>query len=185
MNENSARSLEQKFVLRVIPPLLLLSMATGLVLSIMSMFDICTEACSDTHSYVIFGMDLGWFGIAFFSCGLILCALRRRCGIAASIFSLLVFAAAGAELNFIRIQKYGLENWCPICLSIATVVFLTVLLLLYEQAKHTGFSNSGTKRNAAIGIAAFLLGLSCTFFGMKQDTSLPPLPLPVKSQASP
>jgi len=181
MGENSTRIIEQKHSFRATPPLFLLSMAAGGVLSIMSTFDICTEACSDTHSYVIFGLDLGWFGIAFFSCSTILCALRSRSGIAANIFSLLIFAATGAEFNFIRIQKYELKNWCPICLSIAAVVFFSVFFLLYEQTKRTGFNMT---RSAAIAIAAFSLGFSCAYFGMKQDTSLPPWPLPVKSQPS-
>ena len=107
----------------IVPKVIIwLATVSGLVLSVVSLFKICS-ACSETARYRVFGMDFGWFGIAFFVVLTIVIALQSRFDGFSWIASLLFFASAGAECRFIWIQKYEIGQWCPICLSIASAVF--------------------------------------------------------------
>src|SRR5574340_688411 len=81
--------------------LLWLATAAGLVLSVMSALKVCTAACSETAKYTIFGMDFGWFGIAFFAASAVALGLRTRYTLADRFLFLLFMAAAGAELRFV------------------------------------------------------------------------------------
>jgi len=154
--------------------LLWMCMAAGLTLSIMTVLDICAETCAEAHTYRIFGMDLGWFGIAFFSFGSWLLAMRSRSIKVKRAFQLLLFASAGAEFNFLRVQISEIGGWCPICVAIAAAVFCAVLVLCCEQFNYLDSPGGSMKtylKSAAVGITAMALGLSVAFIGMKTEAA--------------
>ena len=115
---------------------LLLGAVAGLVLSVMSALNICTSACSEASLFTIFGLNFGWFGVMFFGLLIGALALRKRFAWMDTIIILLVCAAAGAELHFIWLQKFVIGKWCPLCLTIAAVIYLmTITMLLTEWRK--------------------------------------------------
>ena len=140
----------------------------GLILSIMYMLDICTEACSDAATYTIFGLNFSLFGVIFFIAAFILIAVRNRVPAAHLILLLLFFSAAGAELHFIWLQKYVIGKWCPICLAIASVVYSGCAVLTYETIRR------GTMRNhlkhIIVKFAAIAIGISAAIFGVSKES---------------
>ena len=58
--------------------ILWLGAIAGLVFSVMSALNICTSACSEAALYTIFGLNFGWFGVAFFSVLIGMLALLHR-----------------------------------------------------------------------------------------------------------
>ena len=157
----------------VVPTILLwLATVAGSVLSVMSVLKICTDACSETVKYTIFGMDFGWFGIAFFSAVAVALGLRKRYIRADSILSLLVISAAGAELRFVWLQKYDMGQWCPVCLWIATAIYTAAVVVLYEKQKQLKSSGGGMRKylkNTALLAVAFVIGLSCAIVGVRKE----------------
>ncbi len=155
-----------------LPGLILwLSVVTGLVLSVVSLYKICSS-CSETADYRVFGMDFGWFGIAFFSLSILAVALRRRFPWFIWIGTLLLFAAAGAETHFIWIQKYEIGQWCPICLSIAAVVFISCIAMAwdtYGNSSEKGVTMKSKFAYLVIISLCFITGLGVSVLGVKRE----------------
>ena len=141
---------------------------TGLVLSLMDLLEICTDACSETAKYTIFGLNFGWFGLAFFSTVLVVLAVRNRLAIARLFLSLLLFGSAGAELHFIWLQKYEIGKWCPICLTIAATVYLGCGVMLYEILRSETVKNRFNR--IAIMIVALVVGTITATFGVVRES---------------
>ncbi len=148
--------------------LIWLSALAGLILTIMELLKICTDACSETAAFTIFGINFGWFGLVFFSTVLISLAARKRLPLAGLLLPLLFFGAAGAEMRFIWLQKYVIGKWCPICLAIAAAVYLGSSALLYETIRRepmrTGF------KKIAVMIVALVIGTIAATFGVVKES---------------
>lgn len=152
--------------------LLWLAVTAGLVLSVMSALHICTEACSETAKFTIFGLDFGWFGVGFFCVYLLALALRSRTKWADRLFSAFTFACVGAELRFIWIQKFVIGTWCPICLSIAAAVCVAAAVIAAE--KHVSSrSTGGTMKNflkfLATTAVMVAIGAAAAFVGVRSE----------------
>lgn len=148
-----------------------LAVIAGLALSIVSQLKICS-ACSATANFSIFGMQFGWFGIVFFVVLLAVSAVRHRFSAADPLALLMVFSAAGAEARFIWLQKYVIEQWCPVCLWIATAVFTAAAVLFHE--KYTHFRRNGGEMKAllkqlSVMSLAFILGLTVAILGVNRQ----------------
>jgi thiol-disulfide isomerase/thioredoxin len=151
--------------------LLWLASASGIALSVVSILKTCS-ACSETGKFSIFGMNFGWFGVAFFGTLLVAVALRRRLVAAELGVPFLVFAAGGAEAHFIWLQKYVIGHWCPVCLGIASAVFLAGAVELYgilRHSKNQGGSMKPVFKQLALVMAAFAIGLAGATFGVKSS----------------
>lgn len=157
---------------RVGSALLWLAALAGFILSLMSILGICTDACSETAKYNIFGLDFSWFGLVFFSVLLVLVLVRQRFAGAWLLLTALLFSAAGAELHFIWLQKYVIKAWCPICLSIAAAVSLGACILLYELFRRKPMKNN--LKHAAVMVAAFCIGLIAAIFGVTKESQAAP-----------
>jgi uncharacterized membrane protein len=150
--------------------LFLFTSAMGLALSILSMMNVCSSACSDVSFYTIFGIPFGWFGIIFFATMLVLLCLNLRFAWAGILYVLLVGAALGAELRFIWLQKYVIGSWCPLCLGIASAVFLAFVVVLYEYRISLRSETGKMKtflRFASVLAFSIVLGLGFTVLGVK------------------
>ena len=144
----------------------------GFVVSVLSALNICNSACSDSATYTFFGLNIGWFGVLFFTVFIGTLALSHRFAWAELLFILQVFAASGAELRFIWLQKYVIGKWCPLCLSIAGLIYLMVIVLLHyewRKARTRGATMKGTMKLMTAVMLAIVVGLSGTILGVKKN----------------
>lgn len=117
------------------------------------------SACRDTASFTIFGLNMGWFGIAYFSLVLVVLGLRVKDYRLDRLLSALVFCGIGAEFRLLWIQKFIIGSWCPLCVTICCALFVAATLLLLEKISRTNAGQGGVKSLA--GWLAFVL-LMCT-----------------------
>jgi len=152
--------------------IIFLAIAAGFSLSVMSAMNICTEACHEAARYRIFVLDLGWFGILFFSALFLAFILRNRLPWGKWICPLLLFSAAGAETHFIWLQKYVIGHWCPLCLGIAAAVYCAVFMLFVENISAPRAKGVYMKRflkQALVLTAFFTVGLSMAVIGVHKE----------------
>jgi hypothetical protein len=138
----------------------------------MSAMNICTDACHEAAKYRIFVLDLGWFGILFFSALLLTFIFRKRLPLGEMMFSLLVFSAAGAEAHFIWLQKYVIGHWCPLCLGIAAAVYCAVFMLMLMEIsalRADGVIMKPLIRQLLVLIATFTVGLGMAVIGVHKE----------------
>ncbi len=150
----------------------LLGAIAGLVLSAMSALNICTSACSEASLFTIFGFNFGWFGVLFFSVLIGMLSLRKRLAWIDKIVIILICAAAGAELQFIWVQKFVIGKWCPLCLTIAAVIYLmTIAVVLREWRKLLSRRTRMKDRIKLIVtvLLALILGLSGAIVGVHKE----------------
>ncbi len=108
----------------------------GLGLSVASELNLCgTAACSETHKYTLFGLSFPIFGIAFFLAAALVYELSRLGTFLTTLFFLMIFSASGAEAAFLLIQKYKIQQWCPLCVGIAATVYTLALVLSLGAVK--------------------------------------------------
>ena len=137
---------------------LLLSFAVGLSLSIVSVLELCTSACSETKAYLFFGLPFGYIGIAFFSAATLLLAYSKRYPVVQYLLIAMFVGALGSEAVLIAIQKYQIGSWCPVCLSIAAAIALAGLILCVN------FLISHYKEGHPMMMLKYLLTTSPIFF---------------------
>lgn len=157
-----------------------LAILAGLVLSLVSWLNICTEECAQTHKYKIFGVSFESLGIPFFIL-LLICHLLSRKYVYASVASIILAASAlGAEVMFILIQKYTIGTWCPICLSIAAcvAVIATCYGIGYFQELTQSLNPFYKGEYMKIGwrgiasLSAFAFGFLFAFVGVSKSDAL-------------
>lgn len=170
-------------------PAILVWLATlaGWVLSIVSLLKICS-ACSEAAQYRIFGLDFGWFGIAFFTVALGALFLRHRHILLNWFVILLLFGAAGAEAHFIWLQKYEIGQWCPVCLGLAASVFLASAAISWETIRNSTAQGVAMKSKVVFCIIAtlcFSLGLGGAILGVKKEADAAELDLFLGKKSSP
>lgn len=170
-------------------PNIIICLATlaGLALSVVSLLKICS-ACSETANYRVFGMDFGWFGIAYFALLTVVVVLRLRYVWSGWCAALLFFASAGAEARFIWIQKYEIGQWCPICLALAAAVFIACSGIVWHAFK-TYSAKGVTMKSKLLFIVLvslfFVLGLGGAMMGVKKQADAAELDLFLGKTSSP
>ncbi len=149
-------------------------LAAGLLLSVASALDLCPEACSQTHKYVLMGIYVPVLGIIFFTAAAIVYELGRKKEPFSALFTLLIFGASGAEVAFILIQKYRIEKWCPLCLGIAATVYFTAVVISFERAgslismfKDRRIMFMSLVRKVIAVIVVFIAGFLVAYKGMR------------------
>jgi hypothetical protein len=157
---------------RVLSVLLWIALSTGWLVSIFSVIqEMCmVSACRDTAGFTIFGLNMGWFGIAYFSLILVVLWLRKKDNRLDLLFAALVFSGIGAELRLLWIQKYIIGGWCPLCVTICCALFCATLLLVVEKVRYTA-TGQGAARSMlgwlALAIAMAAIGLAVAIVGVK------------------
>ena len=156
----------------VITILLWIALITGLVVSIFSLVEeLClSTACKDTASFTIFGVGMGWFGIAFFCFVLILLWLNKKVYGLDWVLAAIIFAGIGAEFRLLWIQKYIIGSWCPLCVTICCTMFSAGILMLVERV-HLAGSVRGRGKSLSVWItfmaAMIAAGLTIAILGVK------------------
>lgn len=127
--------------------LLWCAVAIGWLVSIFSVIEeMClATACRDTAAFTVLGINMGWFGIGYFTLLLILLRQRKMNIRLDWLLAAMVFAGVGAELRLLWIQKYVIGRWCPLCVSICCALFCAAVLLLLEKQQETEADVTGKK----------------------------------------
>lgn len=148
----------------------LILLTAGLVLSILSGTDLCSfGGCTEAHRYLLFGLSLPVVGIIFFVAAAGILFLRSRFPSVGLLLNLLLAGATGAEVDFIYLQKYVIQAWCPLCLGIAAIIF--VLSACQVSRYVTSFKEEFHMRPKSVGsplmmLIAVLLGFYLAFMGL-------------------
>ncbi|MDD2737198.1 MAG: vitamin K epoxide reductase family protein [Desulfuromonadaceae bacterium] len=132
---------------RTISILLWCAVAIGWLVSIFSVIEeMClATACRDSAAFTVLGINMGWFGISYFTLLLILLRQRKMNIRLDWLPAAMVFAGVGAELRLLWIQKYVIGRWCPLCVSICCALFCAAVLLLLEKKQETDADVTGKK----------------------------------------
>jgi hypothetical protein len=160
---------------RALSILLWLALSTGWLVSIFSVIEeMCmVSACRDTAGFTVFGFNMGWFGIAYFSLILMLLWMRRSMYLLDWGLAALVFAGIGAELRLLWIQKYVIGGWCPLCVTICCALFVAAILLVVEKVQGAGSVQARGKSLLGwlvLALAMAALGLATAIVGVKSLT---------------
>ncbi|MEI6703951.1 MAG: vitamin K epoxide reductase family protein [Deltaproteobacteria bacterium] len=157
---------------RILSILLWIALSTGLAVSIFTVVEeLClATACRDTASFTFFGLNMGWFGIAYFSFILILLWRRKSFYCLDWVLDAMIFSGIGAEFRLLWIQKYVIGSWCPLCVTICCSLFIAAVLLVIEK-----FQGAGSRGEKLPGWTVFVLimiatGLAISIFGVKALT---------------
>jgi hypothetical protein len=150
--------------------LIWLALGTGWLVSTFSVIqEMCmVSACRDTASFTIFGLNMGWFGIGYFSLVLVVLWLRRRDSRFDRVLSALVFCGIGAEFRLLWIQKFIIGGWCPLCVTICCALFAAAILLVIEKGRGTG-ADGVEKPFVWMSLAVVMsgIGLAVAMLGVK------------------
>jgi hypothetical protein len=157
---------------RALSVLLWLAVSTGWLVSIFSVIEeMCmVSACRDTAGFTVFGFNMGWFGIAYFSLILIVLWLRKKDCRLDWVLAAKVFAGIGAEFRLLWIQKYIIGGWCPLCVTICCALFVAALLLVVEKVQGAGSAQDKGKSLLgwlALALVMIAAGLTVALLGVK------------------
>ena len=161
----------------------------GLGLSIISATDLCNfGGCSETHQYRLLGLPFPAVGVTFFTLAGILTVLTPRFSAAELLSNLLLAGAGGAEINMILLQKNVIKAWCPVCLAIATLIYILLFTNLVRYF-FTRKENFGMKQRSVykplLLVVVALLSFMVTFSGIaKPDAVAGQLNLSLGNQQS-
>lgn len=147
-------------------------LATALVLSVLLAVGLCTEACLETYEWTIFGMKFPFFGIGFFVVCLLLFLFRER-PVVRGLFPAAIAGAWGAEFTFLYVQHSIIGRWCPMCLAVASCVFVAGIALAacyyYDERRQRGSGRGARMRYLSRGgiLAALMIaGGYVAFLGL-------------------
>lgn len=112
-----------------------LALVAGLILSILSLLEVCVEHCSANQDYLLFGFSFATVGVIFFTGLNLLNVISWRYRHLSKYVGWLIAAALGAEMMFIIVQKYQIGHWCPVCLSIAATIAIASISLSINYFK--------------------------------------------------
>ncbi len=161
------------------------ALASALVLSLSLAAGLCTDACKATYEWTIFGMAFPFFGIGFFAFCLLLFHFRDR-PVVRGLFPAVIAGAWGAEFTFLYVQHSVIQQWCPICLAVASCVWLAGIALVagcfYDGKRRPGSGKGVTMRYLSRGVLLAVLmiaGSYVAFIGLGNPASARAEPPPV------
>lgn len=160
-----------------------LAIVLALILTVLSLMELCTTACVEGHDYRLFNLKFEHAGAMVVSALLCLHLYGRRYPLFSTVAGYFLGAAVGAELYFLYLQKYIIGHWCPICLGIATSIFTAAFLYALEffMEHQKNDNEGGIMSRIKISfppISFILIGMIVAIFGV---TKVDPL---VAAQAS-
>lgn len=160
---------------RALSIFLWIALITGWAVSVFSVIEeMCmVSACRDTASFTFFKINIGWFGIAYFSMILLLFWFRRSIPLLEWAATAMIFSGIGAEFRLLWIQKFIIGNWCPLCVTICISLFIAAILFVIE--KWQGAVALKMPGKHMVGWMAFVVvmiitGLAVAFIGVQALT---------------
>jgi len=160
------------------PPILFtILLVTGILLAGLSATDLCNfGGCTAAHTYRFFGIHLAAVGLTFF--GLLTAAALavRRFPQANLAVLLLLAGGTGAELELLRLQKYVIQAWCPLCVGIAVVVLLLFILrvrtLLIDLRRHSTMNRRSFLAKLILVAVSMACGFLISFGGISPQEAV-------------
>jgi len=147
-----------------------LAIVSGLILSFLSWYGVCTEACIEGHKYLMFGVKFEVVGIVYFALTGVLFLLSKRYSALILPTWVMLVGGLGAEAMFILIQKFLIGHWCPICLGIALSVILAAVFYWTTQYKLQDLFRKFSV--SAVTFAVFFLSFFISFAGIAKEDSI-------------
>lgn len=155
--------------------------AIGIVLSVLSMTDICSSACGEAHKYKFYGTDFGWAGMySFVALGALWHFRQKRFAKGGYIWVLA--CACGAELWFIFVQRAVIKAWCPVCVSLAITIGLLAVYTALDHSLKYKFKEQTMRHlitsfvvKSSFLVVGMLVGFCVAFLGVAK---------PVEAQAT-
>lgn len=152
----------------------------AVILTIISLLNICKEMCSAVHQYRLMGLPFELYGLIFLPVLALLHFVSRRLNWAGTLAGLLTAGAVGMEVNFILVQKYVIKAWCPICLAIAAMIFVIAscygieyVLKLNKDVKQEEEGDSMKALKKALSSMTFAaIGFVFAFIGVAKEQPL-------------
>lgn len=142
----------------------------GLVLTFVSWLELCSETCTEAHSYEFFGTKFEFIGGIYFILLNFLHLFSKKYKNLSFLVILLIAAGLGAEVMFIWLQKTQIGSFCPVCLAIATSLgFAGLFYFLMYFNHHKEFG--GYMKSFSL-IAAFAMGFMMAFGGVAKVNRL-------------
>lgn len=157
-----------------------IAILAGFALTISSWLGTCTQACEEGHSYRLFGLHFETVGLLYFSILTILYASSLFIPRTALYANILLASGLGAEISFLLVQKYGMQQWCPICLGIAASILIAVIAGSIDYVMTTQRILKEGKRqeisqnlvHAVLCMAAISFGFALSFAGTSKVDNL-------------
>lgn len=161
---------------RIIYALTTFILAVGIILTYISSLHICTEACAEGLNYRIFGLPFEVWGFAFFPAIFIVHLTSYFYPLLAWVVIAMLCGGLGSELWFIYVQKYYIGHWCPICLAIASCVFLALVCqIINQRLKWRKLSQNEKEevhmqffKGSLSAVAAAVIGFIIAFVGLSK-----------------
>lgn len=125
--------------------LALLALVAGLLMTFISWLEICSESCNQVHFYKFYGLDFSILGFLYFPIVIAAHLYSRRSELAGLLASILIAGGVGMEINFIRVQKFVIGQWCPVCLSIAACIAIAAIIYIVDATLTASRGNKGDK----------------------------------------
>jgi protein-disulfide isomerase len=149
-------------------------------LTLISWFQLCSQACAEGHSYRLFGLTFEHLGLTLFPIATILHLLSKKFSSLSLLIGWMLCAMLGAEVMFIYVQKYKIGSWCPVCLSIAAALAVAGIAYLYEYYQDFKRSLENSDRGHIMmnlykgltGIGFFFIGFLIAFSGIGKYSPL-------------
>jgi len=160
------------------PPILFtILLVTGIVLAGLSATDLCNfGGCTSAHMYRFFGFHLAAVGLTFFALLTAAAIAVRRFPRAELAVLLLLAGGAGAELELLRLQKYVIQAWCPLCVGIAVVVLLLFFMrartLLIDLRRHSTMNRRTFLAKLTLVAASMACGFLISFGGISPQEAV-------------
>lgn len=154
------------------PPILFtILLVTGILLAGLSATDLCNfGGCTTAHTYRFFGIHLAAVGLSFFGLLTVAALAVRRFPQANLAVLLLLAGGAGAELELLRLQKYVIQAWCPLCVGIAVVVLLLFIMrvraLLIDLRRHSTMNRRSFLAQLTLVAVSMACGFLISFGGI-------------------
>jgi len=152
---------------------------TGLVLSALSWTELCNfGGCTEAHEYRFYGLSLPLVGTVFFCTLALLQLLSCRWPLWKNLLCLALAGGAGAELVMIHLQKNIIHAWCPLCLGIASVVYLLFTLAIFEALRESRRLSTMNGRQllsrSLLLLVTAAVGFTVSFAGIKKPEAAEP-----------
>src|SRR5437870_3802336 len=86
--------------------LVLVAMSIGVLLSVLSALNVCTQACAAGHKYRLYGWSFETVGLCFFFSAAMIHFVSIQSSLARLVVACMLAGAVGAEVMFIYAQKF-------------------------------------------------------------------------------
>ncbi|CRX38489.1 thioredoxin domain-containing protein [Estrella lausannensis] len=154
----------------------LFALLAALILTVLSVMDLCTSACVEGQKWRFFGFKFEVLGLGVFPLLILFHILSISKPLFRMLASLMIAASVGAEAWFLYVQKVLIGGFCPICVSIAFSIFVAGMAYFIRFVKESIQSSNEGSMHTWIKIfpsmGTIFLGFLAAFIGVSKINPL-------------